>query len=609
MARLHGFLDLLGMRLGFLLPVFSEATAHNHLVAQQVATDGTVHGFVKVEHEGRCGAPVPCREEVEVRVGDDAWWAFGVEGDVVHGSASTIDPTLRALVASGRLDPFPMTKVEVAVLCRDDGLLDAAIREAYPSLRSTSAWGARVWRDATILLPRVRRAADGWWRSIGAPASPEELGDMVVSGDDVEVRIGLPARMASRRVDRRALDDVLTASVSALLPCFGVRRVATFVRRDPATTIRRPEPRGLVRGLGAIGLEVLGAKGAEAIATPGRAISKTESSSSDAAPSFGFLVLPRLRGRLDEASTAAEGWRRSGLVTVAIVVEAPGASVAPAGRVAEAAGLQQAFDYVVHVANHHLEASAGNSPGSQARRRAASFARAAVTCFLDLAVALRASDRAAFLARVPSQGFVLVGRSGLRDGVSPSEAARAALASMVHPDLPLSSARVVYLALPDGVGLRSIDPDGSHPRLVRMTRAAGGRPGVRAIAFGVVPDPGPQHLRFARFCRSLLESRGWHLDPSSGVAADAPFVARRNGRVAVFAAAEPGCADDALMALLGHEAEDGTVGPKCLLTPRPTHFEPSTVGRSLNVSVVACHELSQWEASAGFGSWENRSFG
>lgn len=150
-AQLSGLADPLGMRTGFLIPVFTTRRVNAQLI-EQISADGKVSGFEPLHPQDTSVLPVGGGMS---SIGKLCHWGFGLGKDLLYGQGDENRDKLEAAMDMPFLEQRPMLCMEVAEFL---GLKQRRIQLAERIFRDMSSKRdvAVAWRDASILTPDLR---------------------------------------------------------------------------------------------------------------------------------------------------------------------------------------------------------------------------------------------------------------------------------------------------------------------------------------------------------------------------------------------------------------------------------------------------------------------
>ncbi len=162
--RLSGLADPLGLRTGFLIPVFSKPQA-NTLFVEKIGHDGTVVGFDALHPQD---TPILAQDGGVSRVGQPPHWGFGLGNELLFGQGSENYDQLEAAMDTPFLQERPMLSLEVAEFL---GLRERRTGLAFRIFKELSVDAGPRWRDATILTSDLRQALARYSQDIGVDFS------------------------------------------------------------------------------------------------------------------------------------------------------------------------------------------------------------------------------------------------------------------------------------------------------------------------------------------------------------------------------------------------------------------------------------------------------
>jgi len=151
--QLSGLADPLGLRTGFLIPVFTRQQVNSQFI-EQIGPDGRVSGFDSLHPQDTFILRV---DGGTSGVGQLPHWGFALGKQVLFGQGDENRDQLEAAMDTPFLEERPMLSIEVAEFL---GLKERRIKLAAKIFRELSRQGeiAASWRDATILTSDLREA-------------------------------------------------------------------------------------------------------------------------------------------------------------------------------------------------------------------------------------------------------------------------------------------------------------------------------------------------------------------------------------------------------------------------------------------------------------------
>lgn len=174
--RLSGMHNPTATTPSFLLPVFDGVPKRNALYLQTLAGDATtVASFEVLTQEFAVEATT---ENLDMRIGDSAIFAFAIKNQLLIGTRSDLTAKLIPFVDDPTLLSLPILRLEVIDFCDLAPQRKLAATRAYEFLEKVSRFSADYWRDRTYLTSRARsilrrftEMAGGddistWWESV-----------------------------------------------------------------------------------------------------------------------------------------------------------------------------------------------------------------------------------------------------------------------------------------------------------------------------------------------------------------------------------------------------------------------------------------------------------
>lgn len=163
-AFLVGHVNPVGVHPSFTIPIFVEHLRGNTYLTQKLSPDGLVNGFETINISSLSITFSPLQK---LSIADEALFSFAVDEAVFFiGTRASLIPFLEDNKAAWSDKPFLALQV-IEFYKSDDHRLHLARQSAYRSLRSRSPFSANFWRDAVVLLPKIRetirRLAGNTW--------------------------------------------------------------------------------------------------------------------------------------------------------------------------------------------------------------------------------------------------------------------------------------------------------------------------------------------------------------------------------------------------------------------------------------------------------------
>ena len=155
-ASLYGFVNPTGQDAGFVVPLFTDSTGGNALLAQRVGKGDLIRAFEPVEAPS---STTPLQETRTRRAGQSALWAFQFgDGTYAIDTRAALKKVLSEEKGFYRDQPFLF--LQIVQFCEEASETATALKRAYEYLASHSRASAKAWRDIVFLPTLCRSTLD-----------------------------------------------------------------------------------------------------------------------------------------------------------------------------------------------------------------------------------------------------------------------------------------------------------------------------------------------------------------------------------------------------------------------------------------------------------------
>lgn len=537
MPKLFATLNPLNGVPGFLIPLFIDPGASNNILIQNLDKDGKILSFddFYVDHENV--EVFSDKYNINLNVRDDGLWAFiSRDRNIILGSAKEISNFFLDLLKRDDFSSEPFLALEMAKFCNSKDQFNHFVRAAYSNIRGLSESSAALWRNATILLPAVKRDLRKRMEANGKRTMLSLINEVRIYGLGQDVEILIPDELRrilgiSEPTDRSILEEA-----KSLLALFGTSvSVRSFRERakpplpngTDQTQTDEGVPHAVVYGLGGVGSRVADSSpNSLRKFTPvfpshlGMSKSSVRELTGKRPPLFGCAVLGSNSSDLSHAMDAAAIWANEGTTRFAIAFRPIGFGSPRKEKLTVFDLFESAsrFDQVFVVGNHILHRPSGVAPNLMASSRAAGLAKSSIKALVDFAFQSWMEPKLyGFQSEFPQGGLGLLGRIW-HSTVFTYELDRD-VALMLQENLPLRKARRI-LAIGPGVSARERQAinrsmykiHGVKSRMIDYISLPPTRNRKKLIFLGLGIVPIKSTIgSFKDFCSRLLISLGWSM--------------------------------------------------------------------------------------------------
>jgi hypothetical protein len=226
-AQLYGVISPTGQSDGFCVPVFIDPEQSNHLLVQIVDEQNYIESFEPFFSSVEIKA---IDINVDKKVGDSAFWYFGLKNGPLSGSIEDIRSQFHERKIE--IENSPYILLQVVAACQIDGQ-EAAVQTVHDLLaENVGRAGANAWLDTNVLSPKIR----DWLHKSRKTRRKFDFGKLaskvlaITDGNSTSVLVPEELKSQIRDEDWRSM----TEQLASLLKFFDLRFAGLIFQKHSA---------------------------------------------------------------------------------------------------------------------------------------------------------------------------------------------------------------------------------------------------------------------------------------------------------------------------------------------------------------------------------------